>query len=835
MAETDGRLNRGLARRRRWATAMLTAEGLLDAFAPALALAGLFLAVSLLGWWSQLPWWLHAAGLVVVAVAVGWTLRRGGRRFRRPEAGDVDRRLETSAGLHHRPIETLADRPAGATDGAAARLWTAHQARQRRALARLRFVGVAPIFSRRDPWALRTAVVLALVVAVVDAGPDWRGRLLDAVTPAPARATVEAPARVDLWVTPPAYTDRAPVVRSFTLPVAGDVAPVVVPERSELVVQHHDPAVDAPTAPRFALEPLATERLGVGSVEARLVLAESGALVVPGAGEDAPRLAVDVEVMPDNPPSVAFDGRPAATQRQALDVRYTAEDDFGLAGIALELTLVGRADTTERIALREISRAERAVEEGRYLDLTPHPFAGQEVTARLVATDVVDQRGVSETLRFTLPERTFTNPLARAIIELRKQLVAQPSERRSVASRLNILAQSPRLDGVEASIPLTLRAASTRLVLHEEGAADRSVVDLLWEVALYVEDGQMAVAERDLRELQEALREALERGAETEELERLMDELQEAMNEFLDAMQRQAMEQMRNMDPRDLQNMQPLDPNARTVDRQDLQEMMEQMRDAMQGGAREQAEQMLARLQQMLENMQTAMQMPQMSPMQQNMNALQELIQRQQQLMDQSFDAQRRQQGQQGQAGQQGQQGQQQGRQGQGQGGQAGAQGLGQQQEALRRALGDLMRQLGERGQDIPRALGQSELQMRGAEQALNQGQPGQATGPQGQALDLLQQGAGQLMEQMQQQMGQQGPGQPGRQPGMGPPLSETRDPLGRPLRNDGGASPYGVEVPERPDLGTAREVLRELQRRSGESERPALELDYLDRLLERF
>jgi hypothetical protein len=123
---------------------------------------------------------------------------------------------------------------------------------------------------------------------------------------------------------------------------------------------------------------------------------------------------------------------------------------------------------------------------------------------------------------------------------------------------------------------------------------------------------------------------------------------------------------------------------------------------------------------------------------------------------------------------------------------------------------------------------------MRGAEQALNQGQPGQATGPQGQALDLLQQGAGQLMEQMQQQMGQ-GPGQPGSQTGMGPPLTDTRDPLGRPLRNDGGASPYGVEVPERPDLGTAREVLRELQRRSGQSDRPALELDYLDRLLERF
>lgn len=834
MAETHARLNRRLTRRRRWAGLMLTAERALDAFAPAVALPLLFVAVSLLGWWAHLPWWTHGVALVLVLGAWGWTLERGRRRFRAPTAGDVDRRLERAAGLHHRPIASLDDRPAGASDGAATRLWAAHQARQRAALGRLRFVGLAPVLTRRDPWALRVAVVLVLGLAVIDAGPNWRGRLLDAVTPTPAGAAVDAPTRVDLWVTPPAYTDQPPVVRSYTLPMAAAPEPVVVPERSELVVQLHDPAVDTPPAPRFALADLDAERLGAGSVEARLELTDSGALAIPGAGE-APRLRVDVEVMPDNAPNVAFDGRPEATHRKALHTRYTAEDDFGLAEIALELTLIGRAGSTERVGLRELGRPETALEDGSYVDLTPHPFAGQEVRARLVATDVVDQEGTSAALTFVLPERQFTNPLARAIIALRKQLVAQPGEREAVASKLNILAQSPRLDGVEVAIPLTLRAASTRLVLNEAGTADRSVVDLLWEVALYVEDGQMAVAERDLRELQEALREALERGADAEELERLMDELEQAMNEFLDAMQRQAMEQMRNMDPRQLERMQPMDPNARSVERRDLQEMLDQMREAMQSGAREQAEQMLSQLQRMMENLQSAMQMPQMSPMQQDMGALQQLIQRQQELMDRSFDAQRRQQGQQGRQGQQGEQGQS-GRQGQpGQSGQAGAQGLGQQQEALRRALGELMRQLGERGQDIPRALGQSELQMRDAEQALNQGRPGRATGPQGEALDLLQQGAGQLMERMQQQMMGQGSGRPGDRRGMGPPLRETRDPLGRPQRNDGGASPYGVEVPDQPDLGTAREVLRELQRRSGDSDRPALELDYLDRLLERF
>ena len=109
MAEMEPRLSRRLARRRRWAGMMLTAERLLEAFAPAVALPLGFLAVSLMGWWRYLPWWLHAAALLAVVVAWAWTLRRGWRRFRTPTAGDVDRGLDRVPRPAHRPIATLAD------------------------------------------------------------------------------------------------------------------------------------------------------------------------------------------------------------------------------------------------------------------------------------------------------------------------------------------------------------------------------------------------------------------------------------------------------------------------------------------------------------------------------------------------------------------------------------------------------------------------------------------------------------------------------------------------------------------------------------------------------
>jgi len=326
---------------------------------------------------------------------------------------------------------------------------------------------------------------------------------------------------------------------------------------------------------------------------------------------------------------------------------------------------------------------------------------------------------------------------------------------------------------------------------------------------------------------------------------------------------------------REQQPMQPVDP-SQLVDRRDLQRMLDRARELMRSGQRDAARQLLSQLREMLENLRVARGQQRPSPEQKALSDLQKMIELQRNLLDRSHrmqqgalgDQQRRQEGAQGQQGRQGQQGlqgqrgrqpgQQQGQRGQRGQGQRGQQGQGQmgegqpmeggeaenalpdspgraaaEQEGLRRALGELMRRMGEQGMPIPRELGQAELSMRSARDALGEGDPGRAAPPQAQALDLLQQGGQAMLEQMQQQMGQdQGPG-PGREP-----LAQgrrSRDPLGRSQFNDGGWDPRGELVPEEADLGRAREVLEELYRRSGERNRPPIELDYYKRLLDRF
>src|SRR5204863_403026 len=116
----------------------------------------------------------------------------------------------------------------------------------------------------------------------------------------------------------------------------------------------------------------------------------------------------------------------------------------------------------------------------------------------------------------------------------------------------------------------------------------------------------------------------------------------------------------------------------------------------------------------------------------------------------------------------------------------------GGQQKGLRRQLGEFRNKLDENGMGMPEWLGRAERSMREAEDALRRGDPREASRAQRRALDNLQQGMGDMAEQMRQ-----------RGPGNGQDIaeieererrSEDRDPLGRSDGNFGDSVDDGVE-----------------------------------------
>ena len=74
-------------------------------------------------------------------------------------------------------------------------------------------------------------------------------------------------------------------------------------------------------------------------------------------------------------------------------------------------------------------------------------------------------------------------------------------------------------------------------------------------MAVFIEDGNVSDAEAALRAAQEALRQALERGASDEEIKKLTEQLRAALDKFLQALA----EELRK-NPQRLAR--PLDPNA---------------------------------------------------------------------------------------------------------------------------------------------------------------------------------------------------------------------------------------------------------------------------------
>jgi hypothetical protein len=241
---------------------------------------------------------------------------------------------------------------------------------------------------------------------------------------------------------------------------------------------------------------------------------------------------------------------------------------------------------------------------------------------------------------------------------------------------------------------------------------------------------------------------------------------------------------------------------------------------------------LLSQLQNMLENLRMAGpgQLPQGSKeAQQMMSGMRDLMQRQRQLLDRSFRAEQQDEpdgmgpGQQPDGVQP---------DGNGQLGNAAT-----EQDALRHALGEMMRRLGERTGEIPDPLGLAERAMRDAGAALHAGQPGAAVGPQTEALDQLQRAAREVARRMQRQLGGALGGRDDREGSAGNESSDPvpRDPLGRPLPTNGAFDEGDVKIPDWNTLQQSRKILDELRRRAGESSRPTFELDYINRLLQQF
>ncbi|WP_375460988.1 TIGR02302 family protein [uncultured Enterovirga sp.] len=879
-AGREGELRRRLSDLVRRARATLVWEQVWPALWGPLGIVLLFLVGSWLGLWLDLPALGRMIGVALFAVALILSLLPA-LRVRIPRRNQALDRVDRDSAAGHRPARTLEDTMAlGAGDPGARALWALHLRRAEASIRSLTVAAPRPGMAGRDRFAVRAIGIVAAAAAAFVAGPEIGSRIGAAFDWRGVSAPVAA-FRIDGWIDPPLYTRLPPLM----IDLAAGEQRLRAPVGSTLVVRMAGRG-EATLTPGPGLSPVATPAANTttagpapgGSIpdlrEQRYKLTGSTELVISSgivarAGlSNGMRLVI--EAIPDRVPEIVLSGAPETNARGTFTVAYKAKDDYGLTSATVRIE---RRDSTQgrrslvappTVAL-QLPGDHRAGEEAKTTaDLTEHPWAGARVRVMLAARDEADQEGTSAAFDFTLPQRPFTKPLAKALVEQRRNIILDPDNRRPVQTALDALLIAPEQFTPEWGIFLGLRAAADRYRTARSDEDLSGVAEWLWAMALQIEEGDLSDAERELRAAQERLREAMERGAGEKEIAQLTDELRRAMDRFL----REFAEQMK----RDGQSAerQPNGPE-RTITQNDLNRMIQEMQDAMKRGDMAEAQRLLDQLKNVLENLRMArpnsrMSDPMSREMGRQMEELDEMVREQQQLRDETYregqqqrsqqgrrpgqgqQGQRGQRGQRGEQGQQGQQGQggegqEQAESGEGGQGQQGGQGLGRRQQALRERLEQMQRRMRGMGMQGEQGFGDAEGAMRDAEGQLGRGgREGEAVDSQGRALEGLQRGMQGMAQQMQRMMGQndgddQGgePGGPGNPQGRASNDPRSDDPLGRPTRSRD-FSDGRVRIPSASESAVerARRILEELRRKLGDPTRPREELDYFERLLRR-
>jgi uncharacterized protein (TIGR02302 family) len=807
-----------------------------------LTVAGLFLVVSWVGLWLALPFVARVIGIavfVLLALVAIWPMAW----FRWPSREQALSRLDRGSGIRHRPATALTD-TVTTQDPVSLALWRAQRERTLASIKRIRAGLPSPRLSLHDPWALRALVLVMLVAAYVAAGDervmriaaafDWNGML------APASI------RVDAWVNPPPYTAKPPIILSTAnkeaaFPASG---PLSVPAGSRLIVRSSGGTLDVVSGGGVS-EVAPKEQAPKGTNEKHFTIAGDGNVRV-RAPSGQPQW--HFTAVPDRPPTIALAKDPERQARGGLQLSYKLEDDYGVTEAQAHFKVrPGEAEGTQKPRpLFEPPQFALALPNARTRngvgqtakDLSQDPYAGADMTLTLSAKDEAGNEGHSEPFNMRLPERLFTKPLARALIEQRRLLALDADRNSDVHTALEALLIAPELfmPG-ESGHYLGLHSVTQQLEAARTDDALREVVASMWALAVSIEDGDISDVDKALRAAQDALKQALERGASDEEIRKLTQDLRQALDNYI----RQLAEQLRN-NPQQLAR--PLDRNTKVMRQQDLNNMIERMERLSRSGDKEGAKQLLEQLQEMLENLQMAQPgQSGESDSEQALNELGDMIRKQQQLRDRTF--------------KQGQDSRRDRMRGKQQGGDQGMGDLQQDQEGLRDRLRKLQEQLarrglgqmqpgdkgkgsGEQGEqdeqsdqgDGDKGLGEADSAMGDASGKLGEGNADGAVESQGRALDALRKGAQNLADAMQQGDGEgqgDGPGDHvGRQQGDG---SQT-DPLGRPLRGHEFGDELSKMIPGEIDVQRVRRILEELRRRLADPSRPQTELDYIERLL---
>ncbi|MEO1042421.1 MAG: DUF4175 family protein [Pseudomonadota bacterium] len=778
--------------------ALLAWERFYPAFLPVGIAILLGVALGLTGWLAQTPPWAHTSVLALVLLAIGVLSWRATRLFRWPSRRDVLRRLEERNGLADGCLDAIDAQPFSADENDP--LWVAARERLVEAIGHPKLPRLSIDAAKVDPYRLRYLALTALLAAGASSGGDFSG-MHASLNPA---FPVRPPLTVDAWIEPPAYTGLPPRVLKGRIRYIHQI-----PEGSELHLRLRD-EVGAPAKGiiTFASADSGKRRIRPSDPDSGTLtwpLTESGVLAINARGETT---QFTLSVRPDLPPSVFLAEEPDLSSG-AIRLKVITSDAYDLVRGTLSVSLLPGQRISEDapapddditrepalIALHELVGPSGEVDVE--IDASSHPWAGLLVKAEIEVEDGRGQTARSEPFAFTMPQRTFYNPLSQAVIEERQKLAMAPSNLVRSGKTFGALIQAPDLFDVDPREHLMLRATAAALAAAKRRDVN-DIVESLWPLAVELEDAGLEFARARLDAAEDALRQALRKGANPGEIAQRISELQQAIDDYIRALAESGVAQADE------------GTKGRSFDDDDLQDMLSQMQDLSDQGANEAAETILSQLEAMLNGLQlsggdgsSGEGQPGGQPGggsggragagngagpngSSALSATMDLLEQQRELSDNTFAARR---------------------------GDRGTEGLADQQRQSADDVGALAQGLQGDEQSALPDLNRARQAMERAAQALENDDLGRAQALQEGAMQALRDASDQIAELADNDF-------------------QGRDPLGRALEggNSLRAEDFGLYDPER-----MRELIGEIRKRLQDPNLGETERAYLESLLERF
>ncbi len=826
---------------------------------------------------------------VIFIIGMIYLLRKDLKTFKLPRGRSLDHALEQNSALPRGQIHLIEDTLVNPKKKETRALWDIAQKTALLSFKSLKPPKINLSLARQDPSAIRFIAVLLFISGFMVSGYNWQNKIINGLIPITPSYVLGQGKVTNLWIKPPNYTQLPQIHVIGT----NTTEPINIPEGSTVKIRLHN-IFGQSLPPHFQGQKMTY--LDEGLYGAEDIITDGSTLTV--TQFYIPRARWNYKYIQDAPPEITLDQKETPeevlTETEEIQeqnqfdpyeivdrgqVKFPLKvlDDYGVKDLRMTMQIdpmiedkpLGEDASETRLIM---SQPNTEFKIAPIYDMNWHTWAGLPVTFTFEAIDHKGQIATLAPISLILPEREFEHPMAKSLITMRKKLAWNyDSPLEEIAYNLETLLSAPEYFQNKPAIYLAIKVAAARLFYNDKAPADqrlkaiKDVISLLWHTAIAIEEGNLSLAMRELRDAQQALENAMRNpNTPDDEISALMDELREKMNNYFAEMARDMQKRMQNgeefpeFSPEDFGQM--ISPDT-------LSQMMAQIEQALRDGDETKAQELMSQLQRMMEMMDPSSRAqlpPDMQMMQDGINELQQLIEKQEALLEQT----------QTQAAQQSRQKRQELRRAQPKELQdlnemlknfgfdslppppdsqevekaekneqkqskssdksqieSETEGNKTEQEALRFVLGQLMLEAAEKIDEVPESLGKAEIEMRGSSENLGNNNPNGSIPHQEQAIEYLKEGQEQLSQQFRQRMQQM----------IGIALSggqQRYDPLGRPYggdQNDGQNHGTQVEVPDEAKKKRVDEILRELRERSGDRSRPDDELQYYRRLLRQF